>query len=57
MKDNHHKKVWKQLFANEPGRLAQGAREIVKGTDTVFFINYYIIPSECCKDIKYGHMW
>ena len=57
MKDNHHKKVWKQLFANEPGRLAQGAREIDKGTDTVFFINYYIIPSECCKDIKYGHMW
>ena len=36
IKYDQHNKVWKQLFENEMGRLAQLVGKIFKGTDTIF---------------------
>ena len=37
MKDNQHKKFFKQSFLNELGRLAQGLCKIFKRTETILY--------------------
>ena len=49
-----HKKICKQLFANEIGRLSQGAGGRVDGTDNMFFIAKYQVSKGRLKDVMYG---
>ena len=56
MKEKNHNQAWQHSFENELGRLAQGVGKIVKETDTILFVDYKDIPSECCKDITYGRI-
>ena len=56
MKDNQQRNVWKDSFENEMGILAQGVGKKVKGTETIFFVDYKYIPSEYRKDITYGRI-
>ena len=57
IKDNQQKKVWKYSFANELDILAQGGLgKIVKGTHTIFFVDYKDIPIERRKGITYGRI-
>eukprot|EP00957_Ditylum_brightwellii_P141262 10762631-Ditylum_brightwellii.AAC.1 len=46
IKQDKYKEVWKKSFANEIGRLAQGERNEVKGTKTMFFIPYEQVPQD-----------
>jgi hypothetical protein len=45
--------VWSTSSANEFGRLAQGIGNMVKGTDTIFFIHKHQVPRERMKDVTY----
>ena len=47
--------TWTTSFANEPGRLAQGIRE-VPGTNTILFIPNSDIPKDRRKEINYGQI-
>eukprot|EP00957_Ditylum_brightwellii_P136649 10421086-Ditylum_brightwellii.AAC.1 len=51
-----YKKQWTQSFANELGRLAQGLKRGIKGTDTIIFTPFKEIPHERRKDITYGRI-
>eukprot|EP00957_Ditylum_brightwellii_P021855 1648505-Ditylum_brightwellii.AAC.1 len=53
IKKEKYATVWKQSFANELERLAQGVAEQEKGTNTIFFIPYEEVPEECRKDVTY----
>ena len=45
MKDPTVSKIWKESFANELGKLAQGVGSRIKsGTDTIFFIPHHAKP-------------
>ena len=41
-------------FSNELGKLAQGAGYRIKGTNTIYFIDYARIPKDRRSDITYG---
>ena len=56
MKYSQHKKFCKRSFANEICRLEQGVGGVVKGRDTILFINYDNIPSESRRDIIYVYI-
>ena len=42
------RKEWTQYFKNELGNIAQGVKELVKGTNTIFFIKH----REMTADLK-----
>ena len=46
--------VWSTHLQNELGRLVQGVGKMFKGTDTIFYVAYENIPSQCRKFITYG---
>lgn len=48
-----HKRTWGPSFSKEVGRLAQGIKGVVEGTDTIFFIPYDQIPADRIKDVTY----
>ena len=50
-----YKHIWNNSMSNEIGRLAQGNKN-VKGTDTMFFIEYNDIPFDRRKDITYARI-
>ena len=43
-------------FSNELDRLAQGVGDRIKGTNTIYFIDYALIPKDCRSDITYGRI-
>ena len=45
--------VWSCL---RPGRIAQGIPDVVKGTNTIFFIDKVDVPAEQWKDVTYGRV-
>ena len=53
VKISQYKKICKNSFSNELGRLSQSMGERVKCVDTVIFVNYDYIPSELFKYITY----
>ena len=53
IKSPKHKAPWNTSFSNKLGRLAQGVGDRVKGTDTIYFIDYTLIPNDRCGDITY----
>ena len=54
IKHPKHHKIWNKSFANELGRLSQGAGGRVEVTDTMFFITPYQVPRDRLKDVSYG---
>jgi hypothetical protein len=46
--------TWVCSFANEVGCLAQGVANRVQGTDTIFFIPFAAVPTDCT--VTYGHI-
>jgi hypothetical protein len=54
MRDPKHANVWSESSANEFGRLAQGVRGRVTGTNTIFFIQKDHVPIDRRKDVTYG---
>eukprot|EP00804_Cyclotella_cryptica_P009655 CCRYP_011199-RA/>CCRYP_011199-RA protein AED:0.40 eAED:0.40 QI:0/-1/0/1/-1/1/1/0/244 len=48
--------TWKNAYGKELGRLAQGLPGIIKGTNTIVFIQRTHIPQERWKDVTYGRI-
>jgi hypothetical protein len=46
--------TWTHSYGNELGRLAQGMPGQAKGTDSIFFIPWHMVPKERAKDVMYG---
>ena len=46
--------IWTHLYGNKLGGLAQGMSSRTKGTNTIFFIPWHMIPKERVRDITYG---
>ena len=51
-----HRVRWITSFSKELGRLAQGVGDRIMGTNTIYFIDYALIPKERCSDITYGRI-
>ena len=56
MKSPKYSNLYKNSYSKELGQLAQSIRDIVKGTNTIFFINQADVPTERWKDITYGRV-
>ena len=41
-----HKALWTTSFSNELCRLAKGVGDRIKGTNTIYFIDYTLIPND-----------
>eukprot|EP00957_Ditylum_brightwellii_P068901 5230114-Ditylum_brightwellii.AAC.1 len=50
IKKEKYATIWKRLFANKLGGLAQGVAAQEKETNTIFFIPYEEVPEERRKD-------
>jgi hypothetical protein len=53
LKNPKFKEIWTRSAADEFGRLAQGIRGRIKGTDTIRFIHKREIPTDRLKDVTY----
>ena len=51
-----HKVPWTTSFSNELGRMAQGVGSINMVTNTIYFIDYALIPKDRRSDITYGQI-
>ena len=51
-----HKVPWITSFSNKLVRLAQGVGDIIKGTNTIYFIDYALIPKDRRIAITYGRI-
>ena len=49
-----YRALWRKLYRNKLGGIAQGMIGRVKGTDTIFFIENSDIPADQWKDVTYG---
>ena len=56
IKDPRYKEIWGQAFADEIGRLAQGRKGGVEGTNTLFFINKHEVPPDRRGDVTYDRI-
>eukprot|EP00957_Ditylum_brightwellii_P132986 10140001-Ditylum_brightwellii.AAC.1 len=56
IKDPKYMNVWKHLFSNEIGQLAQGLKRGTKGTDTILFVRHDEIPDDRKRDATYGRI-
>ena len=54
IKSPKHKVPWTTSLSNKLGRLAQGVGDRIKGTNTIYFIDYTLIPNDLRGDITYG---
>ena len=52
----NHKVPWTTSFSNKVGRLAQGVGDIMKGTNTIYYIYYALITKDRRSDITYGQI-
>ena len=53
IKSPKYKVPWTNSFSNELGRLAQGVGDIIKGTNTIYFIYYTLISKDRRSYITY----
>jgi hypothetical protein len=51
-----YKELWGKLYTTELGHLAQGIPRVIKGTDTIVFIQRGKVPIDQIKDVMYGRM-
>ena len=51
-----YRPIWKPAYGKELGRLAQGLPGVVKGTDTIVFIEKCDVPFDRWRDITYGRI-
>eukprot|EP00804_Cyclotella_cryptica_P012520 CCRYP_017704-RB/>CCRYP_017704-RB protein AED:0.24 eAED:0.24 QI:0/0/0/1/0.5/0.33/3/0/909 len=51
-----YRDTWQNAYGKELGRLAQGLPGIVKGTDTIAFIQQSHVPQDRWKDVTYGRI-
>ena len=51
-----YREIWGRSFGNELGRLAQGMKGRVDGTDTIFCIDKKDIPAARWQDVTYGRI-
>ena len=56
MKHPKYRQVWGYAFGTEIGRLAQGLKGRVEGTDTFFFIHKHEVPRDRLKDVTYDRI-
>ena len=56
MKSTKYRNLYKYSYSKELGRLAQGIPDVVKGTNTILFIDKADVPTELWKYITYGHI-
>jgi hypothetical protein len=56
VKNPRYRDTWSKAFGKEIGRLAQGQKGVVDGTDTLFFIPFSDVPSDRRKDITYARI-
>eukprot|EP00804_Cyclotella_cryptica_P025012 CCRYP_015951-RA/>CCRYP_015951-RA protein AED:0.39 eAED:0.39 QI:0/-1/0/1/-1/1/1/0/153 len=49
-----YRDTWGNAYGKELGPFAQGLPDIVKGTDTIAFINKTCVPQNSQKDVTYG---
>ena len=56
MKSPKYRNLYKHSYIKELGRLAQDIPDVVKGTNTIFFIDKADVPTERWKDITYGRV-
>ena len=54
VKISKHKVPWTTSFSNKLGGLAQGVGDRIKGTNTIYFIDYALILKDRRSDITYG---
>jgi ribosomal protein S10 len=51
-----YRDTWSKAFGKEIGRLAQGQKGVVEGTDAIFFKSMDEVPPERRKDITYARI-
>jgi hypothetical protein len=51
-----YRDTWPKAFGKEIGRLAQGQKGVVEGTNSIFFIPYDEVPGDRKKDITYAQI-
>lgn len=56
IKRPEYRDVWSKAFGKEIGRLAQGQKGIVEGTNALFFIPMDKVPYERRKNITYARI-
>ena len=56
IKSPKHRVTWTTSFSNKLGRMAQGVGNRIKGTNTIYFIDYALIPKDRRSDITYGRI-
>ena len=54
MKRDEYCVIWGKETGNEIGRLAQGLKGIVEGTNRIYFVNKNQVPQDRWKDATYG---
>jgi hypothetical protein len=56
LKNPKYRETWSKALGKEIGRLAQGQKGIVEGTDALFFIPKSEVPPERLRDITYARI-
>ena len=56
MKNPRYRTLYRDSYAKELGRLAQGMHGLAEGTNTIFFISKKEIPSDRWRDVAYGRI-
>ena len=54
MKNPKYRPLYRNSYAKEIGRLAQGMTGLDEGTNTMFFIDKSAAPPDIWRDVKYG---
>ena len=54
MKRDEYCVIWGKETGNEIGRLAQGLKGRVEGTNRIYFVNKNQVPQDRWKDVTYG---
>jgi hypothetical protein len=56
VKKPKYRDMWTKAFGKEIGRLAQGQKGVVEGTDALNFIPYSNVPADRRKDVTYARI-
>ena len=57
MKDDQHRKIWKQSFANYMGRLVQGVGKKVKEKEKIYLSTIPISQANAAKTLHITALW
>ena len=56
IKGAKYRDMWSKAFEKEIGRLAQGQKGVVEGTNSIFFMSYGDVPADRRKDVTYARI-